>query len=49
MTVFALLAPEQKHPTTNIQHRTFIGCHSRKHWMFDVGCWLLDVPQVHGK
>jgi hypothetical protein len=33
-----------KHPTTNIQPRTSNDCHSRKHWMLSVGCWLLDVP-----
>jgi hypothetical protein len=35
---------QNEHPTTNIQHRTPNGCHSGGKWMFDVGCWLLDVP-----
>ena len=33
--------------TTNIQHRTsnnqFSECAPSAHWMFDVGCWMLDV------
>ena len=32
-----------QHPTSNIQHPLDArrGCH----WMFDVGCWMLDVPK----
>lgn len=30
-------------PTSNIQH-PIKGSHTlRSHWMFGVGCWLLDV------
>jgi hypothetical protein len=33
-----------KHPTSNIQHPTPNKRPNRNQWMFDVGCWLLDVP-----
>jgi hypothetical protein len=39
--------PSQKlreHPITNIQHSTANACASCSRWMFDIGCWLLDVP-----
>src|SRR5450756_834241 len=32
-----------KHPTTNIEHPTSIDCPHRSSWVFDVGCWMLDV------
>src|SRR4026209_1357095 len=30
-----------QHPTSNTQHP--LNCQSSIHWMFDVGCWMLDV------
>jgi hypothetical protein len=30
-----------EHPTSNIQHPVTAQC--ERHWVFDVGCWLLDV------
>src|SRR5450830_560567 len=33
-----------KWKTSNIEHRTSNWHSSYVHWMFDVGCWLLDVP-----
>jgi hypothetical protein len=35
----------QKHPTSNIQHPTSKVGGGREHWLFDVGCWLLDVSR----
>jgi hypothetical protein len=32
-----------EHPTSNIQRPTFIDCANGGHWVFDVGCWMLDV------
>jgi hypothetical protein len=32
-----------EHPTSNIQHPTLIDCAIGSHWVFDVGCWMLDV------
>ena len=34
-----------KHPTLNIQRPTSSDCPTVGHWMFDVGCWMLDVPR----
>jgi hypothetical protein len=37
-----------KHPTSNIEHPTSSGepmMHGPDYWMFDVGCWLLDVSR----
>jgi hypothetical protein len=31
-----------QHPTSNIQHP--MGLRRAFHWMLDVGCWMLDVP-----
>ena len=37
-------APEPwKHPTSNIERPTSIDATAGSHWMFDVGCWMLDV------
>jgi hypothetical protein len=35
----------QQHPTSNIQHPTSVGVGAWKHWLFDVGCWMLDVSK----
>jgi hypothetical protein len=32
-----------EHPTPNNQHRTSNQRASGRQWMFDVGCWMLDV------
>jgi hypothetical protein len=32
-----------EHPTSNIEHRTSIACPEHADWMFDVGCWVLNV------
>ena len=32
-----------EHPTSNIQRPTSIDRAIGRHWLFDVGCWLLDV------
>jgi hypothetical protein len=31
-----------QHPTSNIEHP--IGLRRATHWVLDVGCWMLDVP-----
>jgi hypothetical protein len=36
---------EAKHPTTNIEHPTSSEFPNGELLMFDVGCWLLDVPK----
>ncbi len=33
-----------QHPTPNIQHPMV--SHVRARWMFNVGCWMLDVPKT---
>src|SRR5581483_7278948 len=33
-----------QHPTSNIQHP--MNLRLPRHWMLDVGCWMLDVPFV---
>jgi hypothetical protein len=33
-----------QHPTSNIERPTSNDCAKRGLWMFDVGCWVLDVP-----
>ena len=35
-----------QYPTPNIEHP--INSSSRDHWMFDVGCWMLDVFEFSG-
>ena len=37
-----------EHPTSNKQHRTSKGCAVGVHWMLDVRCWWLDVPEAMG-
>src|SRR5689334_8980203 len=39
---------ESEHPTSNIQRSTSNGVDSGIHWMFDVGCWVLDVRPGFG-
>jgi hypothetical protein len=34
-----------QHPTSDIQRST--GARFGHHWMFDVGCSVLDVPNFH--
>ena len=36
--------PNIQHPTSNIEHLTSIACPKHADWVFDVGCWVLDVP-----
>jgi len=36
------MAENIQHPTSDIQRPT--GAHSGHHWMLDVGCWILGVP-----
>ena len=33
-----------EHPTSNIELPTFIDCANGCHWVFEVGCGMLDVP-----
>jgi hypothetical protein len=33
-----------EHRTSNIQHAMPVPAKSWLHWMFNVECWLLDVP-----
>ena len=35
----------KKHPTTNSQQPTSKVGGGREHWLFDVGCWMLDVAR----
>src|ERR1019366_1241739 len=37
-----------EHPTSNIELPTSKDCSNGRHWMLDVGCWMLDVPRIHG-
>ena len=36
-----------EHPTANIEHPTSNEYPTCGYWMFDVGCWMLDVFAVH--
>jgi hypothetical protein len=33
----------RQNPTTNVQHPTFSDVGGWRRWLFDVGCWMLDV------
>jgi len=38
-----------EHPTLNIQHPMTKLRPATGHWMFDVGCWVLDVPPTNSE
>jgi peptide-methionine (S)-S-oxide reductase len=45
----AVIFEFEKHPTTNIEHRTSNGCRARFHWMLGVGCSRFEVANLKMK
>ena len=44
--VFPPSREPREHPTSNIERPTSKDSPNAGHWMFEVGCWVLDVQRI---